>query len=120
MDWLIDQNIAFTAVVRSAERTQEMMAQRVVRLESATYEIIEVDHTVESLTQAFRGAKVVCNTVSPSPSERTDRSMRLFISNSWNTARGTRYAARLYEARGDHCNLICAVFLFNISGTFVQ
>jgi short subunit dehydrogenase-like uncharacterized protein len=65
MDWLIDQNIAFTAVARNAGRTREMMAQRVVRLESATYEIIEVDHTVESLTQAFRGAKVVCNTVGP-------------------------------------------------------
>ncbi|MHC8380923.1 saccharopine dehydrogenase family protein [Pseudomonas sp. LB3P14] len=65
MDWLIDQNIAFTAVARDAGRTREMMAQRVVRLESATYEIIEVEHTVESLTQAFKGAKVVCNTVGP-------------------------------------------------------
>ncbi|MBK5396362.1 saccharopine dehydrogenase NADP-binding domain-containing protein [Pseudomonas sp. TH39(2020)] len=65
MDWLIDQNIPFTAVARNAARTQEMMAQRVVRLESATYEIIEADHTVEALTQAFKGAKVVCNTVGP-------------------------------------------------------
>ena len=32
MDWLIDQNIPFTAVARNAKRTQEMMAQRVVRL----------------------------------------------------------------------------------------
>lgn len=65
MDWLIDQNIPFTAVARNAKRTQEMMAQRVVRLESATYEIIEAEHTVESLIQAFKGAKVVCNTVGP-------------------------------------------------------
>ena len=65
MDWLIDQNIPFTAVARSAKRTQEMMAQRVVRLESATYEIIEAEHNVESLTKAFKGAKVVCNTVGP-------------------------------------------------------
>lgn len=65
MDALIDQNIPFTAVARSAERTREMMAQRVVRLESATYEIIESDHSVESLTRAFSGAKVVCNTVGP-------------------------------------------------------
>ena len=43
MDWLIDQNIPFTAVARNAKRTQEMMAQRVVRLESATYEIVEAD-----------------------------------------------------------------------------
>ncbi|MBM3109989.1 saccharopine dehydrogenase family protein [Pseudomonas arcuscaelestis] len=65
MDWLIDQGIPFTAVARNAKRTQEMMAQRVVRLESATYEIIEAEHNVESLTAAFKGAKVVCNTVGP-------------------------------------------------------
>lgn len=65
MDWLIDQNIPFTAVARNAKRAQEMMAQRVVRLESATYEIIEVEHNVASLTKAFKGAKVVCNTVGP-------------------------------------------------------
>ncbi|MCJ1887299.1 DUF5938 domain-containing protein [Pseudomonas sp. LA21] len=65
MDWLIDQNIPFTAVARSARRVQEMMAQRVVRLESATYEIIECEHNVEALTKAFTGAKVVCNTVGP-------------------------------------------------------
>ncbi|MCY1282974.1 hypothetical protein D9M68_231170 [compost metagenome] len=65
MDWLIDQNIPFTAVARNAGRVREMMAQRVVRLESATYEIIEAEHTVEALTQAFTGAKVVCNTVGP-------------------------------------------------------
>ena len=65
MDWLIDQNIPFTAVARNAGRTLEMMKQRVVRLESATYEIIECEHNVEQLTAAFKGAKVVCNTVGP-------------------------------------------------------
>lgn len=65
MDWLIDQQIPFTAVARNAKRTREMMAQRVVRLESATYEVIEVPHEVDALTRAFKGAKVVCNTVGP-------------------------------------------------------
>ncbi|CAM2162487.1 Saccharopine dehydrogenase [Paraburkholderia sacchari] len=65
MDWLIDQNIPFTAIARDAKRTQDMMAQRVVRLESATYEIVECEHDVEALTAAFTGAKVVCNTVGP-------------------------------------------------------
>ena len=65
MDWLIDQGIPFTAVARNAKRVKEMMEQRVVRLESATYEIIESEHNVESLTKAFKGAKVVCNTVGP-------------------------------------------------------
>ena len=65
MDWLINQNIPFTCVARNAKRTQEVMAQRVMNLESATYEIIEAEHNVESLVKAFKGAKVVCNTVGP-------------------------------------------------------
>jgi short subunit dehydrogenase-like uncharacterized protein len=65
MDWLIDQNIPFTAVARNARRVDEMMRQRVVRLESAQYEIVEAEHDVESLAAAFKGAKVVCNTVGP-------------------------------------------------------
>ena len=65
MDWLIDQQIPFTAVGRNADRIREKMSQRVVRLESATYEIVEVEHTVESLTKVFTGAKVVCDTVGP-------------------------------------------------------
>ncbi|GAA4823540.1 saccharopine dehydrogenase family protein [Nocardioides caeni] len=65
MDWLIDQNIPFTAVGRDTGRIKEMMAERVVRLESATYEIVEAEHDVASLAAAFTGAKVVCNTVGP-------------------------------------------------------
>lgn len=65
MDWLIDQQIPFTAVARNAKRVKEMMEQRVVRLESATYEIVESEHTVAALTKAFKGARVVCNTVGP-------------------------------------------------------
>jgi short subunit dehydrogenase-like uncharacterized protein len=65
MDWLIDQQIPFTAVARDARRTHEMMAQRVVRLESATYEVVETEHSVDALTKVFKGARVVCNTVGP-------------------------------------------------------
>ena len=57
MDWLIDQQIPFTAVARNAKRVQEMMAQRVVRLESATYEIVEAEHNVEALTKVFKGRR---------------------------------------------------------------
>lgn len=65
MDWLIDQHIPFTAVARNAARAQEMMAQRVVGLESATYEIIECAQEVDALVSVFKGARVVCNTVGP-------------------------------------------------------
>jgi short subunit dehydrogenase-like uncharacterized protein len=65
IDWLIDQRIPFTAIGRSAERVETNMRERVVRLESAEYEIVECEHEVEALTKAFAGAKVVCNTVGP-------------------------------------------------------
>lgn len=65
MDWLIDQDIPFTAVGRDAGRIKELMTQRVVRLESATYEIIESAHDVDALAAAFAGGTVVCNTVGP-------------------------------------------------------
>lgn len=65
MDWLIDQQIPFTAVARNGKRVQEMMSQRVVRLESATYEIVETEHDVNALARVFAGARVVCNTVGP-------------------------------------------------------
>ena len=65
MDWLIDQNIPFTAVARNADRVKEMMAERVVRLESAVYEVIEAPNEVDALTKAFKGARVVCNTIGP-------------------------------------------------------
>jgi hypothetical protein len=65
MDWLIDQNIPFTAVARDVGRAKEKMAERVVRLEQATYELIECPHEVEALAKAFAGARVVCNTVGP-------------------------------------------------------
>jgi len=65
IDWLIDQNIPFKAVGRNAARVKEMMEERVVRLESATYEIVEVGHDVDALIKVFKGAKVVCNTVGP-------------------------------------------------------
>ena len=65
MDWLIDQNIPFTAVARNVARAKEMMTQRVVRLESAVYELVECEHDVEALIRTFKGARVVCNTVGP-------------------------------------------------------
>src|SRR5206468_2937210 len=44
---------------------KEMMAERVVRLESAVYEIIEAENDKAALVSAFKGARVVCNTVGP-------------------------------------------------------
>ncbi len=65
IDWLIDQRVPFTAVGRSAERIEANMRERVVRLESADYEIVECSHEADDLAHVFAGAKVVCNTVGP-------------------------------------------------------
>ena len=54
IDWLIDQRIPFTAIGRSAERIEENMRERVVRLESAEYEIVECEHDVDALDQGVR------------------------------------------------------------------
>src|SRR3546814_2986737 len=58
IDWVIDQRIPFTAIARDAKRVQEMMEKRVVRLEAATYEVIEAEHSVEALKKAFKGDKI--------------------------------------------------------------
>jgi short subunit dehydrogenase-like uncharacterized protein len=41
------------------------MEAGVAGIETADYDIVEVGHDVESLTELFRGASVVCNTVGP-------------------------------------------------------
>jgi short subunit dehydrogenase-like uncharacterized protein len=65
IDWLIDQGIPFTAVGRDADRIKNNMSERVVRLESAEYEIVECEHDAAALAAVFAGGKVVCNTVGP-------------------------------------------------------
>ena len=41
------------------------MGSNVAGIETADYEVTEVTHDVESLTELFKGASVVCNTVGP-------------------------------------------------------
>lgn len=56
--------IPFIAAGRSKDRLEEAM-KLVPGIETADYEVIEVEHTVEALTALFTGAEVVCNTVGP-------------------------------------------------------
>ena len=65
VEQLINEGIPFIAAGRSESRMREMMAERVAGLENGDYDIVEVNHDVNSLTELFRGAKVVCNTVGP-------------------------------------------------------
>jgi len=64
-EYLRELNVPFVAAGRSKERLDDVMNRHVPGIGTADYEVIEVEHTVEALTELFSGAKVVCNTVGP-------------------------------------------------------
>lgn len=63
-EFLREYQIPFVAAGRSAKRIEEALVT-VPGIETADYEIIEVEHTVEALTKLLSGRQVVCNTVGP-------------------------------------------------------
>jgi len=63
-EFLRQYQIPFTAAGRNAERIQETM-DHVPGIESADYDVIAVNNTVDELTELFEGRKVVCNIVGP-------------------------------------------------------
>ncbi|CAN7742284.1 DUF5938 domain-containing protein [Variovorax sp. LjRoot84] len=64
-EYLREYGIPFIAAGRSADKIQAAMKSNVAGIETASYEVVEVIHTVEALTQLFKGASVVLNTVGP-------------------------------------------------------
>ena len=63
-EYLRELGVPFIAAGRDAKRVQEVM-DKVPGIETADYEVAEVEHSVEALTKLFKGAKVVCNMVGP-------------------------------------------------------
>ncbi|MEV4126832.1 DUF5938 domain-containing protein [Nocardia sp. NPDC049707] len=63
-EYLREFNIPFVAAGRDKSRLQEAM-DKIPGIETIDHEIVEVAHEVASLTELFRGASVVCNTVGP-------------------------------------------------------
>jgi short subunit dehydrogenase-like uncharacterized protein len=63
-EYLREHNLPFIAAGRNAERLEEAM-RHVPGIETASYEVAEVEHTVDALSELFAGAKVVCDTVGP-------------------------------------------------------
>jgi hypothetical protein len=61
---LRNYQIPFIAAGRNKTRLEEAM-RLVPGIETAEYEIVEVDHDLDSLTELFSGTQVVCNTVGP-------------------------------------------------------
>ena len=63
-EFLREYNVPFIAAGRDAKRIKEVLAA-VPGIETASYDVVEVEHTVEALTKLFTGAKVVSNMVGP-------------------------------------------------------
>lgn len=64
-EYLREYNVPFVAAGRSAKRVQSSMDTNVAGIETADYEVVEVEHDVASLTRVFEGASVLLNTVGP-------------------------------------------------------
>ena len=64
-EYLREYGVPFIAAGRSADKLHAAMKSNVAGIETADYEVVEVAHTVEALTQLFKGASVVLNTVGP-------------------------------------------------------
>jgi short subunit dehydrogenase-like uncharacterized protein len=64
-EYLREYNVPFIAAGRSSEKIHAAMKSHVAGIETANFEVVEVGHTVEALTQLFKGSSVVLNTVGP-------------------------------------------------------
>jgi short subunit dehydrogenase-like uncharacterized protein len=63
-EYLREYNIPFLAAGRELKRVQEAVAA-VPGIDTVDHEFVEVEHSAAALAEAFRGAKVVLNTVGP-------------------------------------------------------
>lgn len=64
-EYLREYNIPFIAAGRSGDKLRAAMQANVAGIETARYEVAEVEHTTQALTALFQGASVVLNTVGP-------------------------------------------------------
>jgi NAD(P)-dependent dehydrogenase (short-subunit alcohol dehydrogenase family) len=64
-EYLREYGIPFIAAGRSQEKLDEAMRSHVPGIETADYEVVQVEHSTEALTALFKGASVVLNTVGP-------------------------------------------------------
>jgi short subunit dehydrogenase-like uncharacterized protein len=64
-EYLREHNIGFVAAGRNKDRLAAAMERNVPGIETADYEIAEVEHSLEGLTKLLSGSKVLINTVGP-------------------------------------------------------
>jgi short subunit dehydrogenase-like uncharacterized protein len=64
-EYLRQYHVPFVAAGRSEDKLKESMGSHVAGIETADYEVAGVEHDVDALTDLFKGASVVLNTVGP-------------------------------------------------------
>ena len=64
-EYLREYNVPFLAAGRDKDKLNASMASNVAGIETADYDVVTTEGDVESLTELFKGASVVCNTVGP-------------------------------------------------------
>ncbi len=64
-EYLREYGVPFIAAGRSKEKLEAAMQSNVPGIETAVFEVATVEHNTAALTELFRGAKVVINTVGP-------------------------------------------------------
>ncbi len=63
-EYLREYNLPFVAAGRDKNKVQDIV-DRIPGVGDVLHDVVEVEHTVEALTELFQGASVVCNTVGP-------------------------------------------------------
>jgi short subunit dehydrogenase-like uncharacterized protein len=63
-EFLREYRVPFIAAGRNGARVQDVL-DHVPGISTADYEVVQVGHSVDELTELFDGARVVCNTVGP-------------------------------------------------------
>jgi short subunit dehydrogenase-like uncharacterized protein len=64
-EYLREYNVPFVAAGRDEDKLNASMGANVPGIETADYEVVQVEHEVDALTKLFTGAAVVLNTVGP-------------------------------------------------------
>lgn len=64
-EYLREYHVPFVAAGRDGDKLTASMDAHVAGIETADFEVAETSHDVASLTDLFKGASVVCNTVGP-------------------------------------------------------
>ncbi len=64
IEFLREYGIPFIAAGRSRSRIEEAL-KYIPGIENADYQVLEVEHNVESISKLLAGRKVICNTVGP-------------------------------------------------------